>query len=118
MPAIAAVVRGTIVSAAKGNSRSQGQAIELYTEMCRQQENLKEMLLFGVFDGQYSFAEAQAKAAERGIPFPQEEPASLRQQRLQRVLTDPGSLIEKQFRTMLQEGREDAASGSELPDGA
>ena len=44
VPAIQAVVRGAILSAVKGNSRSQHEVLEMYRQICREQEVLRDVV--------------------------------------------------------------------------
>ncbi|GJE04164.1 DUF5681 domain-containing protein [Methylobacterium isbiliense] len=81
VPAIQAVVRSTIFSAVKGNSRSQHQALDLYTEISRDRENKRDRLLVSVQLNQLTFEQAAEKAAALGIPFPDREPDDVRQHR-------------------------------------
>lgn len=81
VPAIQAVLRSTIFSAVKGNSRSQHQALDLYTEISRDRERKRDLLLASVQLNQLTFEQAAEKAAALGIPFPDREPDDVRQHR-------------------------------------
>ncbi|ACL55903.1 DUF5681 domain-containing protein [Methylobacterium nodulans] len=60
--AFEAVLRSTIVSAVKGNSRSQRQAAELYMQVQREHRKAADQLLTAVFLDNMTFEQAQAKA--------------------------------------------------------
>jgi hypothetical protein len=70
VPAIQGVVRGAIVSAVKGNSRSQHEVLQMYRQICREQEVLRDVIEAHARELGVSAQKILARLRESGIESP------------------------------------------------
>jgi hypothetical protein len=70
VPAVQAVVRSAILSAAKGNSRSQHDVLKLYREVCREREVLRDVIRAAARWSAMSVEQVVDRLRQAGIEMP------------------------------------------------